>query len=83
MHCSIQEGCSTVHTSWNASPEESEIPSISSPSCFWFSTFSTKKRTKALLCLKSGHKKNYLKGASEHLVHEHVLFLQGHGKLSQ
>lgn len=34
MHCSIQEGCSTVHTSWNASPEEFEIPSISSPLLF-------------------------------------------------
>lgn len=50
---------------------------------FWFSTFSAKKRTKALLCLKFGHKQKYLKGASEHLVHECVLFLQGRGKLSK
>lgn len=55
----------------------------SPPSFFWFSTFSAKKRTKVLLCLKFGHKKKYLKGASKHLVHERVLFLQGRGKLSE
>lgn len=41
---------------------------------FWFWSFSAKKRTKASLCLKSGHKQKYLKGALDRLLHELCYF---------
>lgn len=52
MHCSIQEGCSTVHTSWNASPEESEIPSISSPLLFLVFNLLCQEKDKSFIMLE-------------------------------
>lgn len=52
MHCSIQEGCSTVHTIWNASPEDSEIPSISSPLLFLVFNLLCQEKDKSFIMLE-------------------------------
>jgi len=83
MCWSTQGGCSAVHAGWNASPDEAEIPSTFFPLLFLVFKLLCQEKDKSFIMPEVWHKQKYLKGASEHLVQERVLFLQGHGKLSE